>query len=352
MTAGGFFKTSGHTAAGHFRRLTTGSKEILPGLCFTGAVAALAFALHQIPALSMLSPMILAIVIGVGIKNIVGTPACVKAGVAFSLRRILRVAIILLGVQLTAAQVIAVGATGAAVIISTIFATFVFTTVMGRVLGISPKLTQLIAAGTAICGVSAVVATNTVTHARDEDVSYAVACITVFGSLSMLLYPALPALLHLDPRAFGLWTGASIHEIAQVVGASFQQGQVAGEFGTVAKLTRVMMLAPVVLILGMFAERPRVGQISDIQAPRITMPLFIFGFLVVVAINSVVTIPLEAKTWIVGINTFLLSIALAAMGLATDISKLTAKGFRPLALGAAATLFISFFSLILVKMTF
>ncbi len=351
MTAGGFFKTSGHTAAGHFRRLTTGSKEILPGLCFTGAVAALAFALHQIPALSMLSPMILAIVIGVGIKNIVGTPACVKAGVAFSLRRILRVAIILLGLQLTAAQVIAVGATGVAVIISTIFATFVFTTVMGRVLGVGPKLTQLIAAGTSICGVSAVVATNTVTHACDEDVSYAVACITVFGSLSMLLYPALPALLHLDPRAFGLWTGASIHEIAQVIGASFQEGQVAGEFGAVSKLTRVMMLAPVVLTLGMLAAR-RVGQISDNQKTRIQMPLFIVGFLAVVAINSVITIPPETRTWIVAINTFLLSIALAAMGLETDIFKLTAKGIRPLALGAAATLFISFFSLILVKMTF
>ena len=113
----------------------------------------------------------------------------------------------------------------------------------------------MIAAGTSICGASAVIATNTVTKAHDEDVAYAVACVTVFGSIAMFVYPLLPGLLHLDPHAFGLWSGASIHEIAQVVAAAFQDGQQAGEFGTIAKLSRVMMLAPVVIGLGLMAAR-------------------------------------------------------------------------------------------------
>ena len=113
----------------------------------------------------------------------------------------------------------------------------------------------MIAAGTSICGASAVIATNTVTNGDDEDVAYAVACVTIFGSVAMFAYPLLPTLLHLDPHAFGLWSGASIHEIAQVVAATFQDGKRAGEFGTIAKLSRVMLLAPVVIVLGWLASR-------------------------------------------------------------------------------------------------
>jgi uncharacterized integral membrane protein (TIGR00698 family) len=186
--------------------------------------------------------MILAILLGIGFHNIVGTPSWAKAGVTFSLRRVLRAAIILLGLQLTITQVIEVGGRGLLIIASTLLATFVFTIWTGRLLGVERKLAQLIAAGTSICGASAVIATNTATEAHDEDVAYAVACVTVFGSIAMFTYPLLPAILHLDPHAFGLWSGASIHEIAQVVAASFQDGQQAGESGTIAKLSRVTLL--------------------------------------------------------------------------------------------------------------
>src|ERR1700675_3751646 len=134
-----------------------------------------------------------------------------EAGVKFSLRWLLRGAIILLGLQLTANQVIEIGGRGLGIIVTTLLATFAFTVWMGNRLGVEPKLAQLIAAGTSICGASAVIATNTVTDAHDEDVAYAVACVTVFGSVAMFGYPLLPGLLHLDPHAFGLWTGASIH---------------------------------------------------------------------------------------------------------------------------------------------
>jgi uncharacterized integral membrane protein (TIGR00698 family) len=322
-----------------------------PGLFLTAAIAGAGFALHEIPGVATLSPMILAIVIGMGFNNIVGTPARAKAGVAFSLRRILRLAIILLGIQLTVEQVIAVGASGIGVIVLTVVGTFLFTTWFGRLIGVDRKLAELIAAGTSICGASAVIATNTVTQAHDEDVAYAVACVTVFGSIAMFVYPLLPGLLHLDPRAYGLWSGASIHEIAQVVAASFQDGRQSGEFGTIAKLSRVTMLAPTVIVLGLMAARRSLRQGRAQSRAKAPMPWFVLGFIALVGVNSVITIPAETRSMIVMLTTFLLSMALAAMGLETDIAKLRAKGIQPLALGFAASLFIAGFSLMLVKMT-
>ena len=320
---------------------------LLPGLALSAALAAGAFGLRQLPGLGMFSPMILAIVAGMAFHNIVGTPARAKPGVTFSMRRLLRLAIILLGLQLTAAQIAEVGARGLAVIALSLTGTFLFTVWMGRLLGVDSKLAELIAAGTSICGASAVIATNTVTRAHDEDVAYAVACVTVFGSIAMVVYPLLPALLHLDAHAFGLWSGASIHEIAQVVAAAFQGGQQAGEFGTIAKLARVMLLAPVVLTLGLLATRSaRHGGQGHVGAQP-PLPWFVFGFIALVGVNSVITVPAEAKAVIVTATTFLLSMALAA----TDFAKLKAKGLRPLALGLLAFLFIAGFSLALVKLT-
>jgi uncharacterized integral membrane protein (TIGR00698 family) len=321
---------------------------IWPGLFLTAIVAGAAFALRQIPGVGTLSPMILAILLGIGFHNIVGTPSWAKAGVTFSLRRVLRAAIILLGLQLTITQVIEVGGRGLLIIALTLVATFAFTVWTGRLLGVERKLAQLIAAGTSICGASAVIATNTVTEAHDEDVAYAVACVTVFGSIAMFAYPLLPGLLHLDPHAFGLWSGASIHEIAQVVAAAFQDGQQAGEFGTIAKLSRVMLLAPMVIALGLIARRS--SAVPAANAARAPMPWFVLGFIALVGVNSFVTISAEMKTIIIAVTTFMLSVALAAMGLETDISKLRAKGARPALLGALAFLFIAGFSLLLIKL--
>lgn len=334
---------------GRLGRAAFVARQAVPGVLLTGSIAAAAFALHALPGVKNFSPMILAIVIGIAFHNLLGTPRRAHAGVAFSLRRVLRFAIILLGLQLTAAQVAQVGALGVGVIVATLAATFLFTTWLGRLLGVDGKLAQLIAAGTSICGASAVIATNTVTDAPDEDVAYAVACVTVFGSIAMFVYPAMPGLLHLAPRAYGLWAGASIHEIAQVVAAAYQGGREAGDFGTIAKLSRVMLLAPVVITLGMVASRRRAH--GGHRAARAPMPWFVLGFIALVGLNSIVAIPAGLRSEVALATTFLLSVALAAMGLATDVRKLRAKGLRPLLLGLAAFLFIALFSLALVTLT-
>src|ERR1700737_746092 len=323
----------------------------LPGLFLTSIVAGTAVAIRLLPGMANFSPMILSMIIGIAFHNIVGTAAWAKQGVTFSLRRLLRIAIILLGLQLTSSQVIELGDRGLGIIAATVLATFAFTVWIGKLLGVEPKLAQLIAAGTSICGASAVIATNTVTNADDEDVAYSVACVTVFGSAAMFVYPLLPGLLHLDPRGFGLWAGASIHEIAQVVAVAFQDGQKAGEFGTIAKLSRVMFLAPMVIAIGLLAARgAKGGKSAGASSARPPVPWFVLGFVALVGINSVVTIPAGARAWIIAATTFLLSIALAAMGLETSIGKLAAKGFRPALLGAFAFLFFATFSLTLIKL--
>jgi uncharacterized integral membrane protein (TIGR00698 family) len=322
---------------------------LLPGILLGGAIAAAAFLLRHIPGMATLSPMILAIVIGMAFHNTVGTPSFAKVGIAFSLRRLLRFAIVLLGYQLTLTEIAGVGVRGLLIIAITVVATFTFTVWVGRALGVDPKLSQLIAAGTSICGASAIIATNTVTEAHDEDVAYAIASVTIFGSIAMFAYPLLQGLLRLDPQAYGLWSGASIHEIAQVIAASFQNGQRAGDIGTMVKLARVMLLAPMVFALSIRAR------LSARRAPTRSatppFPWFALGFIALVGLNTVVAIPPDARKVIVTLTTFLLSVALAAMGLETDISRLYAKGLRPAILGAVAFLFIATSCLTLIKLT-
>lgn len=323
--------------------------RLAPGLAFAAAVAALAYGLRLLPGLGAFSPMIIAILVGIVIRNVTGTHAMLRPGIAFSMRRLLRAAIILLGVQLTFAQVAMTGIRGVLVIVAAVSCTFLFTLAVGRLLGVDRPLTRLIAAGTSICGASAVAAANSVVDADDEDVAYAVACVTVFGSISMFAYPLLEQVLHLTVRDYGLWAGSSIHEIAQVVAATFAVGKEAGEFGTVAKLTRVMAIAPVVLAMAAVAVRS--GATPAGGRTKAPMPWFVFGFIALVALNSMVALPATAKAEISQLSTFLLTMALAAMGLETDIVKLRARGVRPALLGAIASLFIASLTLTLIRIS-
>jgi len=319
--------------------------ETLPGLGLTFGIALLATAVQRLSGIAALSPLVVAMVLGMALRNLRGTPAMARAGIGFSLRRVLRFAIVLLGFQLTLEQLAAVGLPGVAVIAATLAATFVLTKWAGRALGVEPRLAELIAAGTSVCGASAVIATNTVTRGSDEDVAYAIACVTVFGSLSMLAMPVLGEALALAPAHYGIWVGATVHEVAQVVGAGFQHGAEAGQAATVAKLSRVMLLAPLILTLGALARR-RGGKAQG-SAPT---PWFVLGFVAVVLVNSALPLPRALHADIVALTAFLLTMALAAMGLETDIRRLRAKGMRPLALGALAWLFISAFGLGLVTL--
>ncbi len=299
-----------------------------------------------------MSALILAIVLGMAVRNTAGVvPAC-QSGITFCLKKVLRLAIILLGLQLSFAQVRQVGLTGFCIVAASLVGTFLFTTWLGRKMGVDRKLTQLIAAGSSICGASAVIAANVVVSGKDEDVAYGVAVVTVFGSISMLLYPALNHLLGLSPTAFGVWAGASIHEIAQVIAAVSQNGAASLQYGTISKLTRVMLLAPTVLVLGFLNARRTVsesGRTGKLDLRQIPIPWFVLGFIAMIGVNTLNIIPAQIKAELIVINQFLLAVSLAAMGLETSLKKLKEAGVKPLILGASVWGFISVFSFIMVK---
>jgi uncharacterized integral membrane protein (TIGR00698 family) len=322
----------------------TSPRLLLPGIALTALLAGIAMGLRYIPGLGHFSPLIIAILLGAVFHNLLGSPAIAIPGIGFTLRTLLRAGVVLLGLQLTVQNLVQVGPAGLGIIVATLIVTFWGTKLLGQAFGVERRLAELIAAGTAVCGASAVIATNTVTEGSDEDVAYAVASVTLFGTAAMFAYPLLPSVLHLSARAFGLWAGASIHEVAQVVAASFQEGPEAGAFGTVAKLARVAMLAPLVLIL---ALRPR--PMAAGRRKKIQFPLFVLGFIALIGVNSLIVIPAEARAIVAPATTWLLTMALAAMGLCTDVRRLRAKGLRPFALAAAAWVIVALTSLTLVK---
>lgn len=314
-------------------------RTFAPGLALGAAVAAAAFGLKKtgLPALATLSPLMLAILVGMLVRNTVGRPETARAGLAFALRAPLRLGIVLLGLQVTLAEILGIGAAGLALLTFALVSTFLLTVWLGERLGVAPGLTRLIAAGTGICGASAIVATNTVVRDGDESVAYALATVTLFGTIAMFSYPVLAGWLPLSAKGYGLWAGASVHEVAQVVAAGFARGQETGEFATVAKLARVLMLAPLVLLLGAWTARRAQGG-GQGRAP---MPWFVFGFLGMVLLAGTGWIPEDLRARSNLLTQMLLALALAAVGLETDVRRLVAQGWRPLALGALATLWIA-----------
>ncbi|AYD01922.1 YeiH family protein [Neorhizobium sp. NCHU2750] len=322
-------------------------RPLLPGLLLTAAIAAASLAIRALTGWAALSPLILSIILGMLLRNTLKLPAMVEPGVGFSLKRILRAGIVLLGLQVTLTQILSLGAAALVTVTLTLVATFIAIRLVGRLMGVDRQLTDLIAAGTSVCGASAVIAANTVVRGREEHVAYAVACVTLFGSISMLAYPLLASPLGLDPRAYGLWSGATIHEVAQVVAAAFQDGTVAGQFGTIAKLARVVLLAPLIMTLALAARSTVSAGGQRASAP---MPWFVIGFISMMLVNSFVSIPADISANLVMLTNFLLSMALAAMGLQANIGKLRAEGWRPLALGAFGWIFIAAFGYGLLKL--
>lgn len=316
-------------------------------MLITLAITAVAFLLKARLGYAALSPLVLAMVLGAVIKNTGVLPPSAEPGIKFSSRRLLRGGIVLVGLQLTLAEVLAVGINGLAMLLVCLIGTFAATVWLGEKMGIDRRLVELIAAGTSVCGASAVLATNTVSGADEEDVAYAVACVTAFGTAAVILYPILDRALGLSPHAYGLWAGASIHEIAQVAAATFSSTDTRGHVAMVAKLSRVAMLAP--LVFGLAAMHRHKGQATEGQA--LPFPWFLLMFVLMMLISSTGIVPGVVKDWVSQLATALLCAALAGMGLDMDLRKIGRKGWRPLLLGAAASLLISAGSLTWVCLT-
>jgi uncharacterized integral membrane protein (TIGR00698 family) len=318
---------------------------LVPGLVLCFVLAMVAIRIQAATGIKALNPVVLALVFGIALRSAIGMPASLRPGAAFAVRPVLRAAIVLLGLQVTVAQLLSIGAGALALAAASVALTVPFTICLGHRLGVDGKLSQLLGTGTGICGASAIVAANQVAGAKQEDVTYALAVITLCGTAALVIYPALAPLLGLDARAYGLWAGSSIHEVVQAVGAAAAGGPEATEIGTITKLARVVLLAPAVLVLGMWVRRGTSG--GGVKAP---VPWFAFGFLVMVAIASTGLLPPSVPNASKVAVPLMLSASVAALGLNTDLRALRARGIRPMLLGVCATLFIAVLGLIGAKL--
>jgi uncharacterized integral membrane protein (TIGR00698 family) len=323
------------TAASEFRRKTSQHvpppdtvSRLRPGLLWLAAGTAAAHALHlAVPAVGVLT---IAVVLGAAAGNarVLPAPGELRAGS----RVLLRVGVAMLGLQLSLTQVIRLGWRQLAVVGVTVLATFVLTMWAGRRLGLSHGATLLVATGFSICGVSAAAAMAAASDSDEADLTSAVTLVTIFGTLAVVVLPALRGPLGLDGPAFGAWVGASVHEVAQVVAASSTAGATALTVAVVVKLTRVALLAPLVAVASLVRRRRGPG-----GASMTPVPLFLVGFLAAMGARSTGAVPdavLDALRLATGV---LLTGALFGLGAAVDARAVLRAGARPLALGLVST---------------
>ena len=280
------------------------------------------------------SPLVASLVIGVVLGNLGAVPAACAQGVKFTAKRVLRFGIVLLGSQLAVSQVIELGGTELLVVIAVVTLTFLGTMWLGPRLGVSRPLSLLVSTGFSICGASAVAAMEGVAEADEEEVTYAIALVTLCGSLAIVVLPALRSLVGLDaPELFGAWVGASVHDVAQVIATSSTGGDASVHAATVVKLSRVVLLAPLVAMVSIWLRTPREGLTSRQGSTSPTIvPIFVLGFLAMILVRTSGVLSDDVLSRLKTIEQWCLACALVSLGSEVRVRKLLRVGGRPLLL--------------------
>ncbi|WP_432700122.1 YeiH family protein [Kluyvera cryocrescens] len=318
-------------------------KHFIPGLALTAVITGAAVWAGSIPAIAGagMSALTLAILFGMVIGNTVYPKlwqSC-DGGVIFAKQHLLRLGIILYGFRLTFSQIADVGVSGIVIDVLTLSSTFLIACWLGqKVFGLDKHTSWLIGAGSSICGAAAILATEPVVKAEASKVTVAVATVVIFGTLAIFLYPAMyPLVSHwFSPETYGIYIGSTMHEVAQVVAAGHAISPEAENAAVIAKMLRVMMLAPFLLILA--ARVKQLAPANAEQKSKITIPWFAILFIVVAIFNSFHLLPQSVVQMLITLDTILLAMAMAALGVTTHISALKKAGAKPLLM--ALVLFI------------
>jgi uncharacterized integral membrane protein (TIGR00698 family) len=331
--------------------------SFLPGILLTGAIAILATELAKSAWMQAngISALTLAIVGGMIVGNtfyprILSISA---RGVTFSKQILLRAGIILFGLRLTFQDIGQVGVVGVMIDAVVLSSTFALSCWAGtRLFGLNRRTAMLIGAGSSICGAAAVMATEPVVRGRAEEVCIAVSTVVAFGTLAIFIYPAFYHLndrlhwLSITPFAYGIFTGSTVHEVAQVVAAGKAVADTAANTAVITKLVRVMMLAPFLVLLSAYLLRNPEGAAAPTKAAapaapshswRGVIPWFALGFIAVAGFNSMAVLPHAFVHAAIDADTLILATAMAALGVSTQVSAIRAAGIKPL--GLAALLF-------------
>ena len=289
------------------------------------AVAAQIIANHA----KVVSPLIIAVALGIIAGNTTEMPF-VRPGMRFAASRLLRIGVILIGLRVALSDLAAIGLPGLIVVLLVVTVTFFGAQWVGEKMGVSPNLSLLIGTGYSICGVSAVAAMSGVVTADEEESAYAIGLVTLAGSLSILILPLLGTLFGMTTIEFGTWVGGAVHDVAQTVATASSQGDEALTSAIVVKLTRVALLAPLVVGVAL-ARRNQRSNPATVRPPLV--PLFVAGFLVMVLIRSSGLIPDPWLEPIQQTERFLFTVSMVGVGFGVDLRRLAKLGGRPLALG-------------------
>ncbi|HHL31498.1 MAG TPA: YeiH family putative sulfate export transporter [Oceanospirillales bacterium] len=307
------------------------------GILLVAIFAVIAIFIAQIPHIKAvaISPLVIGIVLGMFFANTIRhkiSPTC-NAGILFSSKTLLRIAIVFYGFRITFQQIQHVGIEGLAISTIMLTSTMLLGVFIGtKLLKLDRDTSILVASGSAVCGAAAVLATEDVLKSKPHKTAMAVGTVVLFGTLSMFLYPILfeSGILNMNLSQYGLYVGSSVHEVAQVVAAGGAVDPVSSDTAIIVKMIRVMMIAPMLLILGIF--------LSKIKTPnthgksKLVIPWFAVLFIAVAGFHSLHLLPANVVAQINHVDTFLLTMAMTALGMETHINKFKQAGLRPVLL--------------------
>lgn len=315
-----------------------------------------AFYIAEFPFIQRLSfsPLIVGIILGMLYANSLRNrlPQTWVPGILFCSKQILRLGIVLYGFRLTFQSVVAVGLPAILIDVIIVGGTIGLGVLLGRLLKMDKDLSLLTATGSAICGAAAVLGAEPVVKSEPHKTAVAVSTVVIFGTLSMFLYPILyrGGALDLTPGQMGIYTGSTLHEVAHVVGAGNAMGTEISDPAVIVKMIRVMLLAPVLVIMGLVLARSGKKRQGEGTKPgKITIPWFAFGFLAVIGFNSFDLLPHAVVEGINSFDTFLLTMAMTALGTETSIEKFKKAGAKPFLLAALLYVWLLVGGYLLVK---
>ncbi|NOX97224.1 MAG: YeiH family putative sulfate export transporter [Nitrospirae bacterium] len=327
--------------------------KLIPGILLVLAIAVPSVYIHKL--YGQLSAVAIAIVVGILVRNLFGLPEKGKAGVNFSVKEILRLAIILLGVHLSFVEMLKISGSSLGIITILIIMAIFLVRYISHKLGLPDRLGTLIAVGTSICGVSAIVATSPAIEATEEETSFAVATITIFGLMAVFVYPIIGYLLHMSDTLFGIWAGAAVNDTSQAVATGFIYSDVSGSIATVVKLTRNLFMAPVIVLLSYLhiVKENRKNGTGDKEKKidhKKAFPVFVLGFIGMAILRTLGVFPDEVISIIKTTAGFLIVTAIAGVGLGTNLASMKKIGLKPFYAGLSAALLMAIISITLIKL--
>lgn len=307
--------------------------KIIPGFLLSVIIAIVAKFIEGLLPIHIVSASVIALFVGM-IINSFWRPDFAKAGIKFTSKKVLKFAIILLGASLSVRVILSVGKLSLMVMVFTLLTCFGGGYFIGKALKLNWKLSNLISAGTGICGGSAIAAIAPVIDAEDRDIAYAMSATFLFDMAMIILFPIMGQMLGLSDMAYGLWAGTAVNDTSSVVAAGYAYSEGAGDFATMVKLTRTLSIIPTVLVFSLINLRVKRKESADAQYKKVKVwnlfPWFILGFLCMAIINSVGLIPQNISAVAKDISKFLMVASLGAIGLNTSFKDMKKSGINPM----------------------